>query len=152
MLSLFTAMAREDDAWRRFREREEETDNKEEGLSLKERRTAGAVPGPGAGGKPQPGRVITSPLDRQLEQAQTLIDQVGALLKMYVAGIERLPPTEKRKQLEAIIIQIQSAAKPTQAIQFRASTLLASYNTHRDKWDRTLRDLETGKIHRQRRA
>lgn len=152
MLSLFTAMAREDDAWRRYREREEEAEGDEEGLSLKERRTGGAAPVPGPGGKTQPGRVLTSPLDRQIEQAQTLIDQVGALMKMYVAGIERLPPIEKRKQLEAIIIQIQNAAKPTNAMQFRAGTLLASYNTHKDKWDRTLRDLETGKIQRQRRA
>lgn len=136
-------MAKDDDAWKRYREREDEAE-KTGSLSLYQKRVQGANPATAQA------TYSTEKLDKYIEQAGTLIDQVNNLLKMYLAGIERLPPQEKRKQLDALIAQIQSSGKPTQASQFRVSTLMATYNTHKDKWDRTMRDLESGKITRRR--
>lgn len=147
MLSLFTAMAKDDNAWKRYRDREDE-DAAAGSLTLHQKRTAG-----GSSSAPeQQATHSTDKLDRMMEQATVLMEQVGNLLKMYVQGIERLPPNEKRKLLDALIIQITAMSKPTQASQFRVSTLVASYSVYKDKWDRTLRDLESGKIVRRKGA
>ncbi|MBI3534735.1 MAG: hypothetical protein HY072_04535, partial [Deltaproteobacteria bacterium] len=55
-------------------------------------------------------------------------------------------PTEKRNLLESYINQLRLMSKPTSAIQFRCNTLEAYYLTHRDRWDKLMRDMEAGKI------
>jgi hypothetical protein len=137
-------MAKDDDPWKRFRDREDEQDKEvTKTLSLFERRTQITHPELNVPAAPS-----TDKLDQLLHDAQMLIEQVSNLLKMYVVGVESLPPVEKRKILERTMEAIQSSNKPTQASQFRAKSLQASYASNKDRWDRIMRDLETGKIKR----
>jgi hypothetical protein len=90
----------------------------------------------------------TEKLTELFERVEPLIEQCNNLYNMYITGVESRPPLERRKHLDQVMTTLQMMAKPTQAYQFRFSTLNASYNTHKDRWDRMCKDLENGKIKR----
>ena len=100
-----------------------------------------------AGGQPQPESNSTQ-IDELISRATPMVEQINSLYNMFSTGIERLPPNEKRKQLEALIIQLQNTPKPNQTYNFRASSLITHYTSMREKWDRIMRDVESGKIKR----
>lgn len=142
MLSLAHMVPRDDDPWKRLREREDEENDDSSSLAAKR----GAVR-PGSG---QPQAASEGKLDQLLEQAGPLIEQLNNLYNQYFAGAERNPPNERRKHLDQIMASIQLTHKPTAAIQFRCQTVHSAYITARDRWDRMLKDLETGKLKRTR--
>jgi hypothetical protein len=135
-------MARENnDPWKRFRDREDEDTT---GLTLRERRTG--VESPAAKAKD----LDSERLENAIESTRTLIDQLNNLFNMYVAGVEERLPIEKRKLLDKTMEQLTATPKTSSASLFRFNSLLAHYNTYKDRWDRMLRDLESGKIVRRR--
>lgn len=87
-------------------------------------------------------------LDGLIQRAQPLIEQVNGLYTLFANGVERLPPHEKRKQLEQLMIQIQNTPKPNQTYSFKSNSLQSHFVTLRDRWDRLIRDIESGKIKR----
>jgi hypothetical protein len=87
-------------------------------------------------------------IDEMIARAEPLIDQVNALYNLYLAGTERLPPNERRNHLDQLMTTITQVAKPTAAVRFRASGLQHTYQQHKERWDRMMRDLESGKIKR----
>ncbi len=92
--------------------------------------------------------VIPGKIDELLARATPLIEQVNALYNQYIAGVESRPPLERRKHLDQVMQTLQSMAKPTATLQFRSSNLQSSYMTHKDRWDRMMKDLESGKLNR----
>jgi hypothetical protein len=131
-----------DDDWRRKRDREDESEREFEQKRIRER---GIVPsGKSAGTEnlsADPGQRLSELLDR----VGPLLEQLNNLYAMFIAGVERRPPIERRQVLEAMIQQIGGLPKPTPAISFRVQTVLTSFNSHRDRWDKMLRDRENGK-------
>jgi hypothetical protein len=87
-------------------------------------------------------------IEELIHRAEPLIEQVNNLYAMFTSGVERLPPHEKRKQLEQLMATLQSMAKPNTTYSFRVSTLNTRYVTMRDRWDKLVRDVESGKIKR----
>lgn len=83
-----------------------------------------------------------------LDQTELLIEQVSNLYGQYFAGLERLPPVEKRRLLERQVATIQASGTSIPALKFRVSSVLAKFQTQKDRWDRTMKDLEAGKIKR----
>lgn len=128
---------RDDDAWARRRRRERE--DAEAQAATKEQKSKR----PGA-----PVQVSRDDLPQLLTTAEQLIDQVEALYKQFILGLTERPPHEKRRQLEKILESIFKAPRTNPALQFRIGSLNAHFLTHRDKWDRQLKELETGKIKR----
>src|SRR4051794_14987156 len=106
------------DDWKRRREREDENEREE---SL---RKGNQEPSPSSGGIP------LEKLDEFLQRAEILIDQLNNLYNMYVAGAENLPPTEKRKQLDQIMITITFTGKPTPSLIFKCNGMVSRYTTH----------------------
>src|SRR5690242_1099870 len=100
---------------KRRREREEEDEREQEEAQAKARKgetsknTVSGISGP-----PE------DKIHEFLQRADVLIDQLNNLYNMYTAGAERLPPNEKRKMLEQLMVTIQSTGKPTPAIQFKS--------------------------------
>jgi hypothetical protein len=137
-------MARELDFERRKQQRELE----DQEVSLSDRRRTIATSGPLKSTSSSGDATIDQLLEFFL-RAEPMIEQVNNLYGQYLAGLEMRPPIERRKQLDQLMNSLQLMNKPTQAYQFRYSTLNASYQAFRDKWDRLCRDLESGKIHRQ---
>lgn len=132
------------DAWRRLREREDAEEREREKASDREEAQAN-----------RPGFKIPQKLDAELarieellDRAEPLIEQLENLYKIYLAGIEKRPPIERRTYLDRTMEMITVMAKPTRALQFRCNTLHARYVTHKDRWDKLLKAYEGGKTRR----
>ena len=80
----------------------------------------------------------TEKVDELIKRAEPLIQQLNNLYAMYVAGVEKRPPIERRSQLDQIMVTLQLMSKPTPAYQFRYQTLLQSYVTHKERWEKML--------------
>ena len=91
---------------------------------------------------------VSVKIDELLQRAEPMIEQVNSLYQQFVAGVERLPPLERRKQLEQLMGQLQLIQKPNSTYSFRVNTLHTRFVTMRDRWERLIRDIESGKINR----
>ena len=135
------------DDWRRKREREDEQDaDFERKRNLKQGGAPGALPGSkrDSFAGPAPAGDDNQKLTDLLDRIPPMIEQLNNLYNMYFSGAERLPPIERRSLLDAAVLQLTNLPKPTPALTFRATNLIQTYNTNRDRWDRKLRELETG--------
>jgi hypothetical protein len=135
-----------------FDERRKQRDDEDAAdTELRELRKTGNATAGGKPAKATTGRTGDAELDKLLEglqRAEPLIEQLNSLYNQYVVGVDLRPPLERRKQLDQLMMSMQMLSKPTPAYQFRYNTLNASYLTHRERWDRMLKDLESGKIKR----
>ena len=80
-----------------------------------------------------------------MEKIEPMIEQVNNLYSQFIHGIERKIPTERRGQLERLIDKTAKQAKPA-ALRFKWQAILARFNTHKDRWDRLTREVESGKL------
>lgn len=139
-------MARDDDPWRRLRDREENGDDDMKPISKTSKlaqNPSGPMKSAESGSGPPEDKIL-----EWMDLATPMIEQLNNLYNQYFSGVERVPPTERRKQLDQLMFSIQNTSKPTTGLQFRSGTLVQQYNTAKDRWDRMLRDLESGKIKR----
>lgn len=83
-----------------------------------------------------------------LEKIEPLMEQVDGQYRMYMAGVERMPPTERRRLLDQSFFQLQNLSKPTMTLRFMADQARSRYVTMKERWDRQMKDLENGKIKR----
>lgn len=125
-------MARDDEEADRIKRRREREDEQESGG------------GPGA----KPGSPQGEKFEELLRRAEPMIERLGNLYNQYIAGVEKFPPIEQRKQLEQTMQTLMLMPKPTAGAQFKFSTIQATFVTHRERWDRMLKDLEAGKLRR----
>ncbi len=132
MLQFKIMTPKDDDSWKRYREREDERDSES------------VAPSSPAAAKASEGG--TEKLIELLKQVEPMIEQVHMLYNQFLAGVEKRPPIERRKQLDQLMETIQAMFKPTPAAQFRANTVRTRYQSYRDRWDKTIKDLEDGKI------
>ncbi len=133
---------REDEDEKRRRERREREDADDEASGSMASKRAGLAHVPTAVGDQK--------LLQLLDQATPMIEQLNNLYNQFFAGTERVPPIERRKQLDQTMATIMMTPKITAPLQFRAQTLNSSYISARDRWDRMLKDLESGKLKRMR--
>ncbi len=143
--------------WVREREEREEAEREEELESalLKRRLQKGGAPQKGRSGADggllheahiasQSG--ATEKLLELMDRVEPLMEQVHQLYSQFFNGVERLPPLERRKQLEQVMNTISMMAKPTQALRFRFRTVQTRFTSFCEQWDRKIRDLESGKL------
>jgi hypothetical protein len=88
----------------------------------------------------------TQIVNNLLSDIEPMIEQVNTLYRMFAAGVERLPPTPKRSQLQRLVDQLMAAQKPTPTIRFRVGAVVGKYNTMKEKWDKLMKDIESGKV------
>jgi DNA repair exonuclease SbcCD ATPase subunit len=90
----------------------------------------------------------TQKIEQLISQAEPLIDQVNNLYNQFATGVERLAPVQKRSQLEALINQLQATPKTNETYRFRVQSLVSRYSSMKDRWDRLLKDIDSGKVKR----
>ena len=78
---------KDDDAWKRYRDREDEKEDEDFGKPGKH----GQVGKPGSAGT-----FTSEKLDELVARAEPMIDQLGNLYNMFASGAERAAPTERR--------------------------------------------------------
>jgi hypothetical protein len=135
-------MAKEDDAWRRLREREDEADRE---ISNEIEASLGKG---GKGADSTRTSLSGDKLDELIQRADVAIQQLNNLYNMFVVGVERFPPIERRGQLEQLVAALQSINKATPAALYKYNAIQSRFILHRDKWDKMIKDLESGKIKR----
>lgn len=87
------------------------------------------------------------PLDLFEESVRKL--KIG--FDLFFAGARKLPPTEERKRLEALIHELAAMKMRDNARRFRFNTLLGRYNQFRELWSRKMREREEGPMSFQKR-
>ncbi len=85
-------------------------------------------------------------LVRIFERVEPMMEQLNTLYNQYKVGLERIPPIERRKQLDELMGQLIYMQKPTAAYLYRYNTLYHRYNTYKERWDKLVKDVESGKI------
>jgi hypothetical protein len=131
-----------------FDERKRQRDiEDQEDEALRELKKSG-TPIAGRMGLSKSGDVAIDRLVECFQRSEPMIEQLNNLYNQYIAGVDTHPPIERRKQLDQMMALLQGMAKPGPAYQFRYMTLNASYVTHRERWDRLMKDLESGKLKR----
>jgi len=133
-------MAKEKDAWARFREKEEARVEEERSRLQQEMRKID----PNA--KIDDRATTDSVLIDMLTKCEVMMEQITNLYGMWIQGMERMPPNERRRHLDDLILKIQAAPKPTANLRFRVTEFQNKYSTYKDKWERILKDVESGKI------
>lgn len=137
------------DAWSRFREKENE---REENLKEELNKAIGETPDPNKikdgqkATREMPGAQEQNPLIRLIQRASMQMEQIQHLYNMYVAGVEKTPPNIQRKQLEEMYVKIMGAPKNNQVLLFRCNQFVTKYLTYRDRWERLMKDIESGKV------
>lgn len=81
-----------------------------------------------------------------LSKCEIMMEQITNLYHMWVQGLERTPPISQRKHLEDLVMKIQTAPRPSTNLKFRVGQFQTRYNIYKDKWDRILKEVETGKL------
>lgn len=136
-------MAREKNAWERMREKQEAREEEERrGLTQE---THIRMP-QGAPANVKLGQTGDPLVVELMNRAEIMIDQIQNLYNMYVAGLERLPPTSQRKQLDDVVTKIMASPKPTPALLFRVNQFNAKFSLYREKWDKLMKDIEAGRV------
>lgn len=83
---------------------------------------------------------------RTFDRVEPLMEQLNTLYNQYKVGLERTPPIQLRKQLDELFAALVYMQKPTAAYLYRYNTLYHRYNSYKEKWDRLVKDVESGKI------
>lgn len=136
-----------DDAWKRYRDREDEAEAEAEA-------TGSTHINKGKDGlsdrsNPKIEKAgLADKFDDLIQRADPMIEQLNNLYKMFAAGVETLPPHERRKQLDQLMLSLQMMGKSGPTALFKFNSIQSKYQAHCEKWDRTLRDIESGKIKR----
>jgi len=82
------------------------------------------------------------------KDVEILIHQVDNLYRQYMVGLELRPPIEKRAALDTALARLDAMAKATPAAKFRYNALISRFRTYLDRWERLVKDVESGKIKR----
>ena len=133
-------MSAEDDAKARKRQREREDEQEAEDRAAKARSNSS--------GSSNNKEALGEKLEELLLRADPLVEQLNNLYNIYVSGAEQIPPTERRKNLDMIMVTLQMLSKPTPGALYKYTAIQAKYETYRNRWDKLMKDLESGKIKR----
>jgi len=83
-----------------------------------------------------------------IRRAEPMVEQVNQAYNKYFLGLEFKAPTDLRKMLDNLIDKLDGTAKTLPIYQFRYDSVRARYMVHKARWDKTMRDLEDGRIKR----
>jgi hypothetical protein len=90
--------------------------------------------------------------DEELDQLEEMIRKLKNKYDQFFAGIAKVPPTEDRRRVEAIIHERSKDSIRDNARRFRFNTIISRYNQFREMWARRTREREEGPMDFKRRS
>jgi hypothetical protein len=90
--------------------------------------------------------------DEELDQLEEMIRKLKNKYDQFFAGIAKVPPTEDRRRVEAIIHERSKDSIRDNARRFRFNTVISRYNQFREMWARRMREREEGPMDFKRRS
>jgi hypothetical protein len=89
--------------------------------------------------------------DEELERLEEDIRRLKNKFDQFFAGIQKMPPTTDRRNIEAFIHELNKQNFRDNTRRFRFNTLLTRYNQYREMWARRMREREEGPLDFRRR-
>lgn len=89
--------------------------------------------------------------DDELDKLEEDIRKLKNRYDQFFAGLQKLPPIQERRNLEASIHEISKQKIRDNSRRFRLNTLLTRFNQFREMWARKMREREEGPIEFRRR-
>ena len=89
--------------------------------------------------------------DDELDKLEEDIRRLKNKFDQFFSGIQKMPPTTDRRQVEAFIHDLNKQKMRDNTRRFRFNTLLTRYNQFREMWGRRMREREEGPIDFRRR-
>ena len=91
--------------------------------------------------------------DEELDKLEEDIRKLKNRYDQFFMGIQKMPPTNPRHNLEIYIFELGKQKMRDNARRFRFNQLLSRYNQYREMWGRKMREREEGPLDfRRRRA
>jgi len=88
--------------------------------------------------------------EAELKDLEVKLDRLRSLFDQYFRGIEKLPPTVLKKDVERKIRDLTKIRMKNTALRFRLQVQIQKYTTFLAYWQRMLREIEDGKHKRGR--
>ncbi len=89
--------------------------------------------------------------DDELDKLEEDIRRLKSRYDQFFSGIQKLPPSFERTQLEARVHEISKQKMRDNGRRFRFNTILSRYNQFREMWARKMREREEGPLEFRRR-
>ncbi len=90
--------------------------------------------------------------DEALDLFEETLRKLKIQYDLFFSGHRKLPPTEERRRLDAMVHEIGKDRLRDNTARFRFNTLLGRYNQFRELWGRKMREREEGPLEYRRRA
>ena len=90
--------------------------------------------------------------DTELDQLEESIRKLKNKYDQFFAGIQKVPPSQERRNVETSIYEIGKIKMRDNTRRFRYNQLLSRYNQFRELWGRRMREREEGPTDFRRRA
>ena len=89
-------------------------------------------------------------LEQVITELEQKLDRLRVLYEQYFLGIEKIPPTNRQRDVVRIIREIGNYHIQSSAPKFRYTALVQRFNVHRAYWARNVREIEEGTYKRHR--
>lgn len=122
-----------EDNWKKIKEKRDREDQVDSGIRLPAKEFR----------KPEFEKPGEGMLLLLIERAEPMIEQINSLYHQYFVGVEKRPPAEARRQLEALVKQIASGTKLTAQEKFRYQSFQTHVQTFFEKWDREIKKFDS---------
>ena len=87
---------------------------------------------------------IAGTVEEQLRELSVQIDRLRVLYEQHFLGMEKLPPTIPRREVERRVTFLGTASISNTAQRFRYLNLVRRWKLHNERWDKVLREIENG--------
>lgn len=89
-------------------------------------------------------------IDGMLQRLEQRIDTLKKRYRRYFLGIDRRPPIQMRKRVVREVFELEQTFINNTAQKFKLRSLVQTFNTHKTKWNRIMRQIEQGTYKRDR--
>jgi len=89
--------------------------------------------------------------DDELDMLEEDVRKLKNKYDQFFAGIQKVPPSQERRNVEILIYEIGKQRMRDNARRFRYNTVLSRYNQYREMWGRKMREREEGPLDFRRR-
>ena len=83
-----------------------------------------------------------------INELERKLDRLKVLYEQYFMGIEKREPTVPLKDVVRVMRKLDNEQIRNTSLRFRLRTLVQRFNTYRNYWNRTLREIDRGTYHR----